>query len=207
MKKFTTLCLSLLLSATTFAQTEPGTFSLQPKVGINVSNVISSDGDNGAKAGLVFGAEANYQLNKLFSFSIGTIYSQQGTKQSINGADVTMKLDYINVPILINFHVVKGLALKVGVQPGFLINDKAIVERNGVSVEFGIEKLIQNTPQYSNVKLQNFDFSIPIGVSYEFSNVMLDARYCPGLVKIFSGVPSSDRHSVFQFTLGYKFDL
>lgn len=43
MKKFTTLCLSLLLSATTFAQTEPGTFSLQPKVGINVSNIISSD--------------------------------------------------------------------------------------------------------------------------------------------------------------------
>jgi len=120
MKKFTTLCLSLLLSATTFAQTEPGTFSLQPKVGINVSNVISSDGDNGAKAGLVFGAEANYQLNKLFSFSLGTIYSQQGTKQSLNGADVTMKLDYINVPILINFHVVQGLALKVGVQPGFL---------------------------------------------------------------------------------------
>ena len=201
MKKFTTLCLSLLLSATTFAQTEPGTFSLQPKVGINVSNIISSDGDNGAKAGLVFGAEANYQLNKLLSFSLGTIYSQQGTKQSLNGADVTMKLDYINVPILINFHVVKGLALKVGVQPGFLINDKAIVERNGVSVEFGIEK------QYSNVKLQNFDFSIPIGVSYEFSNVMLDARYCPGLVKIFSDAPSSDRHIVFQFTAGYKFAL
>ena len=199
MKKFTTLCLSLLLSATTFAQTEPGTFSLQPKVGINVSNIISSDGDNGA--------EANYQLNKLLSFSLGTIYSQQGTKQSLNGTDVTMKLDYINVPILINFHVVKGLALKVGVQPGFLINDKAIVERNGVSVEFGIEKLIQNTPQYSNVKLQNFDFSIPIGVSYEFSNVMLDARYCPGLVKILSDAPSSDRHIVFQFTAGYKFAL
>ena len=205
MKKFTTLCLSLLLSATTFAQTEPGTFSLQPKVGINVSNIISSDGDNGAKAGLVFGAEANYQLNKLLSFSLGTIYSQQGTKQSLNGTDVTMKLDYINVPILINFHVVKGLALKVGVQPGFLINDKAIVERNGVT--FGIEKLIQNTPQYSNVKLQNFDFSIPIGVSYEFSNVMLDARYCPGLVKILSDAPSSDRHIVFQFTAGYKFAL
>ena len=203
MKKFTTLCLSLLLSATTFAQTEPGTFSLQPKVGINVSNIISSDGDNGAKAGLVFGAEAN----KLLSFSLGTIYSQQGTKQSLNGTDVTMKLDYINVPILINFHVVKGLALKVGVQPGFLINDKAIVERNGVTVEFGIEKLIQNTPQYSNVKLQNFDFSIPIGVSYEFSNVMLDARYCPGLVKILSDAPSSDRHIVFQFTAGYKFAL
>ena len=108
MKKLTTLCLSLLLSVTTFAQTEPGTFSLQPKVGINVSNIISSDGDNDAKVGLVFGAEANYQLNKLLSFSLGTIYSQQGTKQSLNGTDVTMKLDYINVPILINFHVVKG---------------------------------------------------------------------------------------------------
>ena len=66
MKKFTTLCLSLLLSATTFAQTEPGTFSLQPKVGINVSNVISSDGDNGAKAGLVFGAGPTTSLTSCF---------------------------------------------------------------------------------------------------------------------------------------------
>ena len=114
MKKFTTLCLSLLLSATTFAQTEPGTFSLQPKVGINVSNIISSDGDNGAKAGLVFGAEANYQLSKLLSFSLGTIYSQQGTSLAkwnqataqekvakaaiVDPNKIGPKLSYANIP-------------------------------------------------------------------------------------------------------------
>ena len=37
MKKFTTLCLSLLFAATSFAQTEPGTFTLLPKVGLNLS--------------------------------------------------------------------------------------------------------------------------------------------------------------------------
>ena len=38
--------------------------------------------------------------------------------------DVTNRLDYINVPIMANVYVVKGLAVKLGVQPGFNVSNK-----------------------------------------------------------------------------------
>ena len=153
------------------------------------------------KAGLVTGLELNYQINRLIALSFGGLYSQQGGKQSINGTDVTVKLDYFNIPALINFYVTKGLALKAGLQLGFLVNDKANAKRNGTSIEMSVEQFI------SNVELRKFDVAIPIGVSYEFSNVVIDARYCAGLVPLFDDSRSSDRHSVFQLSVGYKFDL
>lgn len=53
--------------------------------------------------------------------------------------------------------------------------------------------------------VKGFDFSIPVGLSYEFSNVVFDARYNFGCTKTFEKADS--RHSVFQFTVGYKFAL
>ncbi len=54
-------------------------------------------------------------------------------------------------------------------------------------------------------KAKKFDLSIPVGLSYEISNVVLDARYNWGLTKIVSN--SDSKNSVFQITLGYKFEL
>lgn len=47
--------------------------------------------------------------------------------------------------------------------------------------------------------------SIPVGLSYEISNVVLDARYNWGVTKAFDGLDS--KNSVFQVTIGYKFQL
>lgn len=101
--------------------------------------------------------------------------------QGAKADDETSKLDYINIPILANVYVTKGLAVKLGIQPAFNVNSKA------------------------DVDAKSFDFSIPVGLSYEFSNVVLDARYNWGLTKIFENGDS--KNSVFQITLGYKFDL
>src|SRR3712207_9280389 len=87
---------------------------------------------------------------------------------------------YINVPIMANVYVVNGLAVKLGVQPGFAV-DKADSDINTV------------------------DFSIPVGASYEYKNIVLDARYNWGVTKLYDGGKS--KNSVFQVTLGYKFDL
>ena len=79
---------------------------------------------------------------------------QQGCKIS----SVTTKLDFINIPVLANFYVAKGFALKIGLQPGFLVN----AEENGVDY-----KDVCNT----------FNLSLPIGLSYEFANgITLDLR-------------------------------
>lgn len=56
-----------------------------------------------------------------------------------------------------------------------------------------------------DVKAKSVDFSIPVGLSYEYNNFQLDARYNWGLTKAFEN--SKAKNSVFQITLGYKFDL
>ena len=191
----------LLASASTFARNEVGSFSIQPKVGINIATMTSLDGTD-PRDGFVGGAELEYQATPIFSVTAGALYSQQGIKFEnfeIDGEDEvggTIKMDYVNIPILANIYVSKGLALKVGVQPGFLINHKLKVKVDGVSTETNING--------SSVK--DVDMSIPFGISYCYKNIQLDARYYLGMSKVFSD-DGSVKNSVFQITLGYKFKL
>ena len=55
--------------------------------------------------------------------------------------------------------------------------------------------------------IPSMDFAIPLGVSYEYSHVVLDARYNFSLTNAISVLGESTKHSVFQITLGYKFGL
>ena len=92
-----------------------------------------------------------------------------------------------------NVYFAKGLAVKAGVQPGFKASSK-------VKAEFGGESA---SASYDGLK--SFDFSIPVGLSYEYNNVVLDARYNIGMTKTYDFINS--KNSVFQITLGYKFEL
>lgn len=192
MKKLVLLAAVLLSSVGVFAQHEVGSINIQPKVGINIANLTDAHGAD-ARVGFVIGAESEYQLADIFSLTAGLLYSQQGAKDSEDGVDATVKLDYINIPILANVYVTKGLAVKLGIQPGFNVNGKAKVEVIGVEVE----------TDYPGTR--SFEFSIPVGVSYEYANFQLDARYNWGITKVIDNLDF--KNSVFQITLGYKFDL
>ena len=87
---------------------------------------------------------------------------------------------YLNIPVVANVYVVKNLAVKLGLQPGFF------VDKDGA-------------------ELHTFDLSIPVGLSYEYKNFVLDGRYNFGVTNLAKDVTS--KNSVFQFTLGYKFDI
>lgn len=192
MKKIMLVAALMLSSVATFAQHAVGSFNIQPKVGLNIAN-LTGDSKLDARMGLVAGAEGEYQATDIVSVSAGVLYSMQGAKVKAPLVTVTQKLDYINVPITANVYVVKGLAVKLGLQPGFKVNDKT-------SVEAGQEGNI-DAPS----KAKAFDLSVPVGVSYEYNNFQLDARYNWGLTKVYEG--SKTKNSVFQITLGYKFDL
>ena len=55
--------------------------------------------------------------------------------------------------------------------------------------------------------VKSFDVAIPVGISYEYENVVLDARYHFGLTTVFKSGLWSSTNSVFSITVGYKFDL
>lgn len=181
------LCGSML---TANAQREVGTLTLKPMVGMTVASLTNSDGAK-AKVGLAAGAEFEYQVSDKFSLTAGAVYSMQGAKADNN---ITIKLEYINVPILANYYVANGLAIKAGIQPGF----KTKAQSKGI---------ISN--DYQDIEsVKSVDFSIPVGVSYEISDFVIDARYQFGLTKVSKfDDDASAKNSVFMFTVGYKFDL
>ena len=194
MKKIILSAAIMLASVGAYAQHAVGSINLQPKIGVNIANVTETK-DTDPRVGLAAGLEAEYQVSDIFSLSAGAIYSMQGAKRDWEEAGIkrtaTTKLDYINVPILANVYVTKGLAVKLGVQPGFKVNAK-----------YDTKTTVKTS---SEPDVKSVDFSIPVGISYEYANFQLDARYNWGLTKI--AKHGDDKNSVFQITLGYKFDL
>ena len=182
----------MLSSVAAFAQRPVGSLTVQPKIGMNFATLTKAD-DSESRIGLVAGAELEYQLSDIFSISGGALYSQQGCEWSEDGSTRTNKRDYINIPVLANVYVVKNLAVKFGVQPAFNVNSKAKASQGDSSVQGSIEGI------------KTFDFSIPIGLSYEYKNIVIDGRYNFGLTKVSKYADS--KNSVFQLTLGYKLDI
>ena len=210
MKKLFFTAAVLMCSLTTFAQTKEGTFSIQPKAGINISNLSNKDNAK-VKVGFTAGAEAEYQLTKQLSLSAGALFSMQGAKSTtvfrevdnttkeIREVDIknTMEFDYINVPILANYYIIEGLAVKLGIQPGFNI----VAKRKRTD---GVDKVSKNLSDLG-VDVRKVDISIPIGVSYELNDFVVDARFNLGLTEVADLVKSKNR--VFQITFGYQIDL
>lgn len=175
MKKLFVMAALVLSSVGAFAQT-----TIQPKIGLNVSTV----GDADWKAGFAVGAELQTPVANKLDFAAGLLYSVQGCKSVATKYEgKTWNPGYLNIPLTLNYYVVPGLAVKAGVQPGFLVS---------------------KDDQY--VKgVKTFDLSVPVGLSYEYENIVLDARYNIGVTKI---ADNSDHYNnVIQITLGYKFAL
>lgn len=187
------MAVAAFMAFTANAQTEAGTFTLQPKVGMNLADMTDFD-DSKMKIGIAAGVEAEYVFAPNMSIGAGVLYSMQGTKA--DEGDGKIKNDYLNIPIVFNYYLMPGLAVKAGVQPGFLMSCK---------MDDGEEDV--DTKDFAN----SFDMSIPVGVSYEFNNFVLDARYNIGMTKIWKSdyeeLLGKSKNSVFQITLGYKFAL
>ena len=199
MKKMMMIAAMMVATVAAKAQFEPGTFTLQPKVGVTLAT-ISSD-DSKFKFGMAAGIEGQYQLNNWFGLSAAVMYSQQGFKAK--DIDLKRNLEYINIPVMAKFYVTKGLSLNVGVQPGFMTKAKAKGEGRNVDVKSNCNKV---------------DFSIPMSVAYEFENgLTFEARYTTGLTNVgkdaFDSSHSSwdkayqNKNEVFMLTVGYKFSL
>ena len=78
------------------------------------------------KVGLLGGAEVGVKVAEPFDVTAGLLFMMQGTKgkDSEYTKNASTTLTYLNVPIMANVYVLPGLALKAGIQPGFLLTSK-----------------------------------------------------------------------------------
>ena len=232
MRKYLVLIvMALFVSSAVKGQEPVGTFSLIPKIGVSLANlsgekIYYNDSDIPAKgkynARFVGGVEAEYQMLPTTSISIGVGYVQQGCRYSdfeIDNTetisegwdDVRSRIDYIQCPLTINQYLTDGLAVKAGIQVGFLVNSDfsysitPIKHFTDGSIEYGKTEDMK-TDQKS--VMRSVDVSIPVGLSYEYMNVVLDARYHFSLTEIYKDkLWPSEKNKVFTITVGYKFNL
>ena len=110
------------------------------------------------------------------------------------------KLTYLNFPILANYYVAPGLAIKAGVQPGFMLGakQKAKLLEGGTWYDFD---------ESGTDGMKKFDLSIPLGLSYEFDDFVIDARYNLGLTNVNDLGSAKVKNSVIMLTVGYKIPL
>lgn len=199
MKKTILFAAVMMLAASAFAQRKAGTWSALAKVGLNIADYSNTgDADTKPRLGIVSGIGVAYQIDKRIGLSAEALYSQQGTKEteqlyaSPMSETVTYKTDYVNFPILVSYYPVKGLAVKFGVQPAVNVNS---------TYDLSSGPMASGTLNGCNT----FDFSIPVGLSYEFDRVFIDARYNIGLTNV--GEQGSLHNRVIQITAGLKLDF
>ena len=108
--------------------------SIMPRVGVNFSNI----GGKGSldvystRVGFTGGVDIECRLIPQLGVSLGVAYSQQGcnTNEVWNKKDFNKdiswrikshQLHYLIAPMMLNFHVGKGFALKAGAEAGYLL--------------------------------------------------------------------------------------
>ena len=209
MKKILMIAALMVATVSAKAQFEPGTFSLQPKVGFELTS-ISGDGSK-FKPGFTAGLEGQYQINNWFGLSAGVHYAMGGCK--IKDVDSKFNMNYVNIPVMAKFYVTKGLSLNAGLQLGFMTSAKLtdVQPIGGPKQDVDIKELCNKT-----------DFSIPLSIAYEFENgLSFEARYNAGVTNVFKddvvnaalevvgGTKRWDdnKNEMFIITVGYKFAL
>lgn len=203
MKRLIIFAAMLTITLSVMAQHEEGDFTVQPKIGLSISTL--SDADKSI-TDFHLGMEVEYMFTDKFGMGFGAILSNQGAKYDAEGnvPKYEVDLDYVQVPILANYYVLPGLAIKAGIQPGFKMRAKYKGDDGNVDLDqlYGL----YNNVMDDNLKVSTVDISIPVGISYEYKNIVLDARYNWGLNKVLNqGDAFYNRW--FMISLGYKFSV
>ena len=204
MKKLFLLVAIMAITVAAKAQHEEGDFTIQPRVGVTFATMTGED-DAKMKTNLTYGLEFERFFTDEFSVAAGILFSNLGFKTSVftvNNVEnkVTLNNYYGLIPITLNYYVVEGLAIKAGVQPSFRVKtqikegDTKLDLDNALDMYFGNE-----------ASINRFDLAIPVGLSYEFRRITVDARYNFGLVKVFKGTKNNYFNRYISLTLGYKF--
>jgi hypothetical protein len=129
------------------------------------------------------------------------IFSQQGSKVTINSENFESNFSYVNIPIMLKLYTVAGINIQAGPQFGFVTNAEAPIQ----------DQLNPGSYKVQDVKdkMKSSDFTVALGLGWDLPfGLTIDARYNLGLSKIYDKAPSNTtenaKNQVFQLSLGYK---
>jgi hypothetical protein len=173
------------------------------RVGLNLANLSGNDvsdlGDTDMRSGLVVGLFGVVPLNENIAFQPEVLFSQQGAKLEDGSDDATIKLDYLQVPLLARFRL--GMSPSAPVHalfgPSFGFRTNAEVDVNGETIDDNDEFEDQT---------ESFDIGLVAGIGVNAGPAVVDARYMWGLRNIDkTGDGSEVKNRVFSISVGFRF--
>jgi opacity protein-like surface antigen len=225
----------MLCSAFAFSQE----IKFGAKVGLNLSN-LSGDYPTGidehnSKIGFHIGGFAEYEINDKFIIQPELLFSTQGNTYGYkdyygggsyyDGADYNLKLNYLNLPIILKYKIIEKLSIDFGPQIGYLMSAKTKIDftedSRDPSQNYSVEIDMLNDGIYNfggtivqgKASANRFDFSLNIGTSYDITEkIFIQGRYNLGLSTVdknsTNGTSTNSwnmKNGVFQLSAGYRF--
>lgn len=159
------------------------------KAGVNISHVkVENEPDFESRAGMYVGGLAHIHVSPHFAVQPEIFYSSQGGKKNAE----TLKLGYINIPVLMQYMTGNGLRLQTGPQLGIAVSGED--EYESVTNDF-------------KGHMKTGEFGWVVGASYQFpgSGLGIDARYTLGLSNARNDGGDEINNRVFGIGLFYQF--
>lgn len=188
MKKLALVILAGISFATTNAQIQIGA-----KAGLNFATLNGSDAGNaGTIVNVHFGGFVKIPLVDKLSLQPELLYSAQGG--SYSNPNLTEHDNYLNIPVLLKYPIIEGLAVETGPQFGILLAAHNKFDGNSLT--------IKNSRN-------DRDFAWVLGASYRIPATQfgIDARYNFGIANIENRDQThsngSIRNGVFQLGVTY----
>lgn len=236
MRKYVVLAVMLMLSVMGVmaqdVETPVGRFSVIPRIGVAIANVSDNsmyvqseqidELKSKSQAGFLGGVDVEYRAMEHLGISLGAYYARQGfryadyeevlndnSSKRVGYKNQHANLNYVNVPLMLKAYVTPDFAVMAGVQAGFLCGDaKFLSESTDLEKDKDGSTIYKDTHKNEDVMpFKKVDVSIPVGVSYEYMNVILDARYNIGVKKVHDNDIDKSKNQVLTLSVGYRFTL
>lgn len=176
------------------------------------------------KLGFNAGVFVNIPLSKQFALQPEVLYNQMGAKSVLTSSEVqsgntTVKteqnvsttLNYISVPLMVQFKPTDNFYFEAGPEFSYFIDGKDKGESMVSSTTNGITSTqIQSASRdIDKDAIQRFNFGLGLGLGYYFTDHLgINARYVNSLTHIYKDTPvgqNPNTNRVFQLGLNYKF--
>jgi len=185
MKKITLLSLALLLAGTLSVSAQG--FYYGPKAGLNLSSFTKTSFSKSRLRAHV-GAFGGYQIDNWIAVQAEALYSWQGSKN--DDTDVKTSMNYFKIPILAKFFIIRGLNVETGISFDFRTAAKTKYDSETHTIK-GATK--------------GFDFSIPIGINYQFARRFdVGLRYYVSTARLSENSHNKAKNSNCMLSVGFR---
>jgi hypothetical protein len=169
-------------------------FQFGPKVGVNITKIDGKSFKDEFNFGFHAGAFATIKIGQEWQIQPEVLFNQLATKTDTSFGNIfntknlkNVKLNYLSIPILLNFSPSKVFTIQAGPQFGLLLDKHKDLVQNGKDA------------------FKGGDLSLLGGVQLSIMNFKISGRYFIGLSDI-NDATSSDKwtNQGFQLSVGLR---